>query len=142
MEMETCTEEVVLSTRLAGKLPELKSIVSVVTCSICYGSVKEPLTTSIEGCGHTFCSICVRGYLTKFKQQCPQCLKEIHDRDLLVNRPLKVITQYIQTLIPKLEELVNGSSLKPLDVTKHIKTESGTQQFNAAKILETANASR
>ena len=98
--------EICLSTSLTKQFPELKSIVSLVTCSICYGVVKEPLTTSVDGCGHTFCSICVRGYLAKFKQQCPQCLKEIHDRDLLINRPLKAIAQYIQTFVPKLEALV------------------------------------
>ena len=106
--METIVhDELTISSRLAGKLPELKSIVSIVTCSICYGPVTEPLSASVEGCGHTFCSICVRGYLAKFKQQCPQCLKELHDRDLLLNRPLKAIAQYIQTLLPKLETLLN-----------------------------------
>ena len=113
MEIESSdNDEIVLSSRLVGSLPELKSIVSLVTCAICYGSLKEPLTTATEGCGHTFCSICVRGYLAKFKQQCPQCLKELHDRDLLINRPLKAIAQYIQTLIPKLEALFQGSQTK------------------------------
>ena len=103
------TDEVSLSLQLAKRLPELKAIVSIVTCSICYGAVNNPLTASVEGCGHTFCSLCVRGYLAKFKQQCPQCFKELHDSNLLINRPLKSITQYVITLIPKLESLINNS---------------------------------
>ena len=111
--------DICISTNLKKELPELRSIISLVSCSICYGVVKEPLTTSLDGCGHTFCSICVRGYLAKFKQQCPQCLKEIHDRDLLVNRPLKAIAQYIQTLIPKLETLVQRrKGEEPCDIKK------------------------
>ena len=114
------TDEVVLSAQLAKQLPEFKSIVSIVICSICYGPVKNPLTTAVEGCGHTFCSLCVRGYLAKFKQQCPQCFKELHDSNLLVNRPLKAMTQYIVSLIPKLEALIRGS---PPETVTSIKQE-------------------
>ena len=111
-------DELTLSSRLSGKLPELKSIVSLLTCSICYGSIREPLSASVEGCGHTFCSLCVRGYLAKFKQQCPQCLRELHDRDLLLNRPLKAITQYVCTLLPKLEAWLKESLNEHVDVGK------------------------
>ena len=111
-------DELTLSSRLSGKLPELKSIVSLLTCSICYGSVREPLSASVEGCGHTFCSLCVRGYLAKFKQQCPQCLRELHDRDLLLNRPLKAITQYVYTLLPKLEAWLKESLNEHVHVSK------------------------
>ena len=44
------TDEITLSLTLAKKLPELKAIVSIVTCSICYGAVNNPLTASVEGC--------------------------------------------------------------------------------------------
>jgi len=106
------SDEVALSPLLTKRLPEFKAITAIITCAICYGSVKNPLTTAVEGCGHTFCSLCVRGYLAKFKQQCPQCFKELHDSNLLINRPLNSITQYVITLIPKLEALIQNSQLK------------------------------
>ena len=142
MEMEgNVTDEIVVSIHLGRQLPELKSIVSLITCSICYGHVKEPLTTAVEGCGHTFCSICVRGYLTKFHQQCPQCLKEIHDRDLLKNRPLKAIAQYIQSLVPKLEKLIIKGTL-PLEQNEALSSNIASGTNEASSTNEESNTSR
>ena len=125
------TDEVVLSAQLSKQLPEFKSMVSIVICSICYGPVKNPLTTAVEGCGHTFCSLCVRGYLAKFKQQCPQCFKELHDSNLLINRPLKTMTQYIVSLIPKLEALIRGSQTETVISIK--KQEHENSNVNVSK---------
>jgi E3 ubiquitin-protein ligase RAD18 len=141
--MEASTnEELTLSSRLSGKLPELKSIVSLLTCSICYGSVREPLSASVEGCGHTFCSLCVRGYLAKFKQQCPQCLKELHDRDLLLNRPLKAITQYVYTLLPKLEAWLKESLNEHINVSKPETSHILTRQINDHVVSSGAGPSK
>ena len=130
MESESSdTGEVALSSLIAQKLPELKAIASIITCAICYGSVKDPLTTAIEGCGHTFCSLCVRGYLAKFKQQCPQCFKELHDSNLLINRPLNSITQYVLTLIPKLEALIRGSKPENNSCSKDVKIETSNSSL-------------
>ena len=98
--------EINLRKDLAKRFPELQSMVALVTCPICYDVVKEPLTTTVDRCWHTFCSICVRGYLAKFKQQCPECLVELHDRDLLVNRPLKSLAHYLQSFIPKVQDMM------------------------------------
>ena len=135
-------DEFTLSSRLSGKLPELKSIISLLTCSICYGSVREPLSASVEGCGHTFCSLCVRGYLAKFKQQCPQCLKELHDRDLLLNRPLKAITQYVYTLLPKLEAWIKESPNEPINVSKQEASHILTHQANDHVVAAVAGPSK
>ena len=105
------SSEIHVPSGLAKRFPELKSMSALVTCPICYDAVKDPLTTTVEGCSHTFCSICVRGYLAKFKQQCPQCLVEIHDRDLVPNRPLKAMAQYLQVFIPKLQAMTHMSSI-------------------------------
>ena len=99
--------QIYLRKDLANRFPELQSMVALVTCPICYDVVKEPLTTTVDRCWHTFCSICVRGYLAKFKQQCPECLVELHDRDLLVNRPLKSMAHYLQSFIPKIQDMVS-----------------------------------
>ena len=108
--------EIYLRKDLAKRFPELQSMVALVTCPICYDVVKEPLTTTVDRCWHTFCSICVRGYLAKFKQQCPECLVELHDRDLLVNRPLKSLAHYLQSFIPKVQDMMVSRLLEQNDM--------------------------
>ena len=95
------TQEVRVPKHLEAKFPEIKALAGLVECPVCYGALRDPLSTP---CGHSFCSVCVRDYLT-YKQQCPSCLKELHEKTLFSNKPLKTMTENLLKLVPKLEKV-------------------------------------
>uniref|UniRef100_A0A0K2TX19 RING-type E3 ubiquitin transferase n=1 Tax=Lepeophtheirus salmonis TaxID=72036 RepID=A0A0K2TX19_LEPSM len=62
--------------------PRLESVLS---CSVCYETISDPVLTK---CSHSFCSLCIRRYMI-YKLQCPACFQELHERDLIPNKPLR-----------------------------------------------------
>merc|ERR1719391_1930460 len=93
--------ELKVSKNLGAKFPELKSLVQLATCPVCYSCIRDGVSTL--SCGHNFCSLCVRDYLT-YKQQCPSCLRELHEAGLWTNKPLQIIVEQLIKLVPKLEK--------------------------------------
>ena len=79
------------------------------TCPVCYSSIRDGVSTI--SCGHHFCSICVRDYLT-YKQQCPSCLRELHESGLWTNKPLQIVVEQLISLVPKLEKLLKREQVE------------------------------
>ena len=53
-------------------------------------------------CQHNFCSLCIRSYLN-YKQQCPECFRDLHETDLRPNRALKeVVAVLAEGIFPSL----------------------------------------
>ena len=46
-------------------------------------------------CGHTFCSLCVRRYLTVFRRACPECLSDLSEADLRPNRAVAAVAEAV-----------------------------------------------
>ena len=120
------------SWRLKQTVPEVKELEALIKCSICYEPQKNPVT-SIK-CQHTYCSLCVRKYL-QYKQQCPSCIKPLHETDLKPNRSLSEVFEVISRLFPRLESLakeVNPGSIVPLKSSKNpaVKTSNPQSQIN------------
>ncbi|XP_069142173.1 uncharacterized protein [Argopecten irradians] len=62
---------------------ELEEINKLLKCPICFDSLKTALM--IINCSHTFCSLCIRKYLS-YKNVCPVCNVPTYDADLKNNR--------------------------------------------------------
>lgn len=103
-----------VSFRLGQSIPEVKELLDVFQCSICYEPLKNPVMTS--NCSHDFCSLCVRKYLL-YKSQCPRCFQDLREIDLRPNRSLSTAMEVASRLIPRLESLVKelrpGFTLTP-----------------------------
>ena len=85
------------------------AIAQLATCPVCYSSIRDGVSTI--SCGHHFCSICVRDYLT-YKQQCPSCLRELHESGLWTNKPLQIVVEQLISLVPKLEQLLKREQVE------------------------------
>lgn len=59
-------------------IPQLSQLDTLVRCHICKELLKIPVLTP---CGHTFCSLCIREYLTR-EPKCPLCLSELRESNL------------------------------------------------------------
>ncbi len=97
-----------LSDGLSKRLPDLAKMVAQVQCPVCYETLRNPEMTT-NGCGHNFCSMCVRRYLV-YKQQCPSCFQSLLESQLKPNRVLTDIIESLGNLLPKLEEIVSNSA--------------------------------
>ncbi len=49
----------------------------------------------IPRCGHTFCSLCVRRYLTVHRRACPECLNDLSEADLRPNRAVAAVAEAV-----------------------------------------------
>ena len=85
------------------KLPQLSQLDSLLRCHICKDFIKVPVLTP---CGHTFCSLCIRGYID-VKARCPLCLNELRESmlrgDILVNGVILCYKSLRGDLIEKLK---------------------------------------
>ena len=85
------------------KLPQLSQLDSLLRCHICKDFIKVPVLTP---CGHTFCSLCIRGYID-VKARCPLCLNELRESmlrgDILVNEVILCYKSLRDDLIEKLK---------------------------------------
>ncbi|GCE97699.1 E3 ubiquitin-protein ligase rad18 [Zygosaccharomyces mellis] len=59
-------------------IPQLSQLDTLVRCHICKDLLKIPVLTP---CSHTFCSLCIREYLTR-EPKCPLCLNELRESSL------------------------------------------------------------
>ena len=74
-------------------LPGLAQLDTLLRCHICKDFLKVPVLTS---CGHTFCSICIRSYLSK-EPRCPLCLTELRESMLRSEYLVNEIVEYYTT---------------------------------------------
>lgn len=74
------------------RIPKLSQLDTLLRCHICKDFLKVPVLTP---CGHTFCSLCIRGYIST-QAKCPLCLTELRESmlrsEFLVN---EIVDSYI-----------------------------------------------
>ena len=104
------------SWHLKQTLPEIRALLDLLQCSICYEPIKNPVMAA--KCSHNFCSLCIRKYLL-YKQQCPGCFEEMGDSDLKPNKRLTELSESIARLIPRyrLSELISFSARILIKIT-------------------------
>lgn len=84
-------------------IPNLSQLDSLLRCHICKDFLKVPVLTP---CGHTFCSICIREYISQ-SSKCPLCLKELRDSMLRSEFLVNEVTECYKSLRqPLLNNLV------------------------------------
>ncbi|KAJ2863029.1 E3 ubiquitin-protein ligase rad18 [Coemansia erecta] len=66
-----------------SSFPHLREIDQLLRCPVCKEYFETAMVTS--GCGHTFCSLCVRRCLTQ-ETKCPSCRAPLTEGDLRPNR--------------------------------------------------------
>ncbi|CCH62894.1 hypothetical protein TBLA_0I02360 [Henningerozyma blattae CBS 6284] len=85
-----------------SEIPNLSQLDSLLRCHICKDFLKIPVLTP---CGHTFCSLCIRGYLNK-EPKCPLCLNELRESmlrsEFLVSELVKCYNSIRPDLLDKL----------------------------------------
>lgn len=110
-------------------LPQLAQLDTLLRCHICKDFLKTPVLTP---CGHTFCSLCIREYLTK-EPKCPLCLNELRESslrsDFLVN---EIIESYKSSRKQLLEVLKKEA---PKEATPLIDIQSDSDGDDDIQIL-------
>ncbi|ODV93606.1 hypothetical protein PACTADRAFT_35366 [Pachysolen tannophilus NRRL Y-2460] len=98
---------------LQTKLPEIYQLDSMLRCYICKEFMNAPVLT---GCGHSFCSFCIRSAIL-YNGKCPLCNEEqIESRlrkNLLLDQVIKFFknhTKDLQKMLTKDEELSSDIS--------------------------------
>ncbi|SJM86953.1 related to Postreplication repair E3 ubiquitin-protein ligase RAD18 [Zygosaccharomyces bailii] len=86
-------------------IPQLGQLDTLVRCHICKDFLKVPVLTP---CCHTFCSMCIREYLTR-EPKCPLCLNDLRESSLrsefLVNEIIGSYKSVRQVLLESLESI-------------------------------------
>lgn len=69
----------------------LKELDALLRCSICF----EYFTTAmiLSNCSHTYCSLCIRRFLSMVRPQCPTCSAPAKESQLVNNRPLDELVE-------------------------------------------------
>ncbi|AQZ13751.1 RAD18 (YCR066W) [Zygosaccharomyces parabailii] len=86
-------------------IPQLAQLDTLVRCHICKDFLKVPVLTP---CCHTFCSLCIREYLTR-EPKCPLCLNDLRESSLrsefLVNEIIGSFKSVRKALLESLESV-------------------------------------
>ncbi|XP_042310844.1 zinc finger protein RFP-like [Sceloporus undulatus] len=84
---------------MAAEVP-IQALCNEATCPICLDYFKCPMTTK---CGHNFCQACLGQHRTASGGpfSCPQCRAMIVQKNLMVNRHLARMVEYIKELQEK-----------------------------------------
>lgn len=85
-----------------SQIPKLQELDDLLRCHICKDFLKNPVLTP---CGHTYCSLCIRGYLNN-EPKCPLCLNELRESMLR--------SEYLVNEITESYRAVRGSLLSRL----------------------------
>ncbi|XP_051818320.1 probable E3 ubiquitin-protein ligase TRIML1 [Antechinus flavipes] len=88
----------------------IEDLQASLTCSICLGYFREPVTVN---CGHSFCKGCLRHYRVGAQETlaCPECKEDIdYGRDLVSNRTLQQLSITTKMLRPPLVQALVGLS--------------------------------
>lgn len=82
------------------EVSDLAELDNALRCDICKEFVTAPVIT---GCGHTFCSLCIRRVLVT-KRQCPTCRKETSESQLRRNASVELCLEAFTKVRAKLIE--------------------------------------
>ena len=77
----------------SGVGKKLASLEDILTCKICYDLFTIP---TLLPCGHLYCALCIRKYLTDKKDEeskCPFCKASCVMKQLIVVQPFSAATQ-------------------------------------------------
>eukprot|EP01079_Euglenida_sp_SAG-EU17-18_P008477 gene8477-7754_t len=77
----------------------------VLSCAMCKEAWSAPVM--LPGCGHTFCSLCIRKWLEQ-SQTCPQCKAAASASGLIPNRAVEEFTTQFGKARPFLVELATN----------------------------------
>ena len=88
-----------------SKVPQLQELDDLLSCHICKDFLKNPVLTP---CGHTFCSLCIRGYLSN-EPKCPLCLHELRESMLRSEYLVNEITETYKAARQRLLDELNSS---------------------------------
>ncbi|KAF9505806.1 hypothetical protein BS47DRAFT_1334157, partial [Hydnum rufescens UP504] len=97
------------------ELSELQAVDTVIRCPMCKEFFEGPVLLS--QCGHTFCSLCIRGYLPS-KSECPVCRHSTSESSLVRNSTLEDIIYAYQAARPVLLSILKENS----DLKHHMYT--------------------
>ncbi|XP_051827842.1 probable E3 ubiquitin-protein ligase TRIML1 [Antechinus flavipes] len=88
----------------------IEDLQASLTCSICLGYFRDPVTVN---CGHSFCIGCLRHCRVRTQETltCPECREEIdYGRDLVINKSLQQLSITTKMLRPHLVQALVGLS--------------------------------
>lgn len=95
-------------------MPQLSQLDTLVRCHICKDFLKIPVLTP---CCHTFCSLCIREYLTR-EPKCPLCLSELRESSLrsefLMNEIIESYRGVRDALLETLKKTTDNPNNSPL----------------------------
>ncbi|KAL3234585.1 Postreplication repair E3 ubiquitin-protein ligase RAD18 [Nakaseomyces bracarensis] len=89
-----------------SQIPKLQELDDLLRCHICKDFLKNPVLTP---CGHTYCSLCIRGYLSN-EPKCPLCLNELRESMLRSEYLVNEITESYRTVRGSLLSLLQRRS--------------------------------
>jgi len=103
-----------LSLKLKEVLPEVKSLVSHLTCTICFDPFINPVLTQ---CKHSFCSVCIRSYLV-YNQNCPTCRSQLSDGQLRGNPVADECSSLLRPLLQNIENILATNNISKPQISK------------------------
>ncbi|KAJ1769787.1 E3 ubiquitin-protein ligase rad18 [Coemansia sp. RSA 1843] len=92
-----------------SSFPHLREIDQLLRCPICKEYFETAMVTS--GCGHTFCSLCVRRCLTQ-ETKCPSCRVVLTESDL---RPSRIVDSLMRAFRSGRQALLSRLALDAAD---------------------------
>ncbi|XP_043406816.1 E3 ubiquitin-protein ligase RAD18 isoform X11 [Chelonia mydas] len=92
--------------RWPENLSLLKAVDDLLRCGICFDYFD--IAMIIPQCSHTYCSLCIRKFLS-YKTQCPTCCMAVTEPDLKNNRILDELVKNFNSARQQLFELVLDS---------------------------------
>ncbi|CAM4695085.1 E3 ubiquitin-protein ligase RAD18 isoform X1 [Lepidochelys kempii] len=92
--------------RWPENLSLLKAVDDLLRCGICFDYFD--IAMIIPQCSHTYCSLCIRKFLS-YKNQCPTCCVAVTEPDLKNNRILDELVKNFNSARQQLFELVLDS---------------------------------
>lgn len=116
-----------------SQIPKLQELDDLLRCHICKDFLKNPVLTP---CGHTYCSLCIRGYLNS-EPKCPLCLNELRESMLR--------SEYLVNEITESYKAVRGTLLshlqKPNERDSSVIEVDSDRDTSVQEIYETASES-
>ncbi|SMN20644.1 similar to Saccharomyces cerevisiae YCR066W RAD18 E3 ubiqutin ligase, forms heterodimer with Rad6p to monoubiquitinate PCNA-K164 [Maudiozyma saulgeensis] len=93
------------------RIPKLSQLDTLLRCHICKDFLKVPVLTP---CGHTFCSLCIREYIS-VQAKCPLCLTELRESMLRSEFLVSEIVDSYKVIRDKLLDILRQSEEKTTD---------------------------
>ncbi|XP_034256902.1 E3 ubiquitin-protein ligase RAD18-like isoform X2 [Thrips palmi] len=107
-------------------IPQFKELDDVLNCGICHEILTTPVITA---CSHTYCSICIRRWLSG-KQECPSCATAIYESTLRKNTIVGNILDAVKNVKRLLGKNASMPSIKSSTRCLNVQDEFGDEPKN------------